>query len=68
MRVKLKLKKMKRLFLTICAVVSVATVIAGGRIERGSVKSEILGVEGELSCVVPFARSNRYFYGLAGEG
>lgn len=53
MRVKLKLKKMKRLFLTICAVVSVATVIAGGRIERGSVKSEILGVEKLYAVYLP---------------
>ena len=44
---------MKRLFLTICTVVSAVTVIAGGRIEQGSVKSEILGVEKRYAIYLP---------------
>lgn len=44
---------MKRLFLTICAVASVASVVAGGRIEQGSVKSEILGVEKPYAVYLP---------------
>lgn len=44
---------MKRFFLTICAVVSVVSVIAGSRIEQGSVKSEILGVEKPYAVYLP---------------
>ena len=44
---------MRRLFLTICAVVPALAVLAGGRIEQGSVKSEILGVEKQYAVYLP---------------
>ena len=44
---------MRRLFLTICAVVPALAVLAGGRIEQGSVKSEILGVEKHYAVYLP---------------
>ncbi|MBO5875760.1 MAG: endo-1,4-beta-xylanase Z [Alistipes sp.] len=44
---------MKRLFLTICAVVSAVAAMAGGRLEKGSVKSAILGVEKPYAVYLP---------------
>ena len=44
---------MRRLFLTICAVVPALAVLAGGRIEQGSVKSVILGVEKQYAVYLP---------------
>ncbi len=44
---------MKRLFLTICAICAVATVLAGGRVEQCSVRSEILGVEKLYNVYLP---------------
>lgn len=44
---------MRRVFLVICAVMSAMVVFAGGRIERGSMKSEILGVEKPYTVYLP---------------
>lgn len=44
---------MKRLFLTICVAVSAVAVMAGGRLEQGSIKSEILGVEKQYAVYLP---------------
>ena len=44
---------MRRVFLVICAVMSAMVVFAGGRIEQGSMKSEILGVEKPYTVYLP---------------
>ena len=44
---------MKRIFLTILAVVASVSVMAGGRVEQGSVRSEILGVDKPYAVYLP---------------
>lgn len=44
---------MRRFFLTILAVAATVSVMAGGRIEHGSVRSEILGVEKPYAVYLP---------------
>ena len=49
---------MKKLFLTILAIAATLSVMAGGRIMKGSVKSEILGVEKSYSVYLPEGYDN----------
>ena len=44
---------MRKIFLTICAVAVSVSAMAGGRLEQGSVKSEILGVEKPYAVYLP---------------
>ena len=44
---------MRKIFLTICAVAVSVSAMAGGRLELGSVKSEILGVEKPYAVYLP---------------
>ena len=46
-------EKMRRIFLTIMAVATAFSVMAGGRIEHFSVKSELLGVEKPFAVYLP---------------